>query len=116
LPVASPNVGSGVQVLETAPADVWQCTACGLLQLRTIVDAEFQYRNFRYFTGLSSGLREHFADLVAGLAAAGEIGPEKFVLDVGSNDGSLLRLARDRGARGLGIDPAATLAKAASDA
>lgn len=116
LPVASPNVGTGSKVVDTAPADVWQCRCCGFLQLCTIVNSEFQYRNFRYFTGLSVGLREHFAQLIQSLAAEGRIGRGKFVVDIGSNDGSLLRLAKDQGARVLGIDPAEKLAKSASEA
>jgi hypothetical protein len=79
-----------------------------------VVDPEFQYRNFRYFTGISLGLREHFGGLIAGLADAGEIGQHRFVVDIGSNDGSLLRFAQQHGARVLGIDPAKKIAQAAT--
>lgn len=116
LPVASPNVGRAGLVHETAPADVWQCDACGHLQLATIVNPEFQYRNFQYFTGISLGLREHFGRLIDGLAERGDIGADKFVIDIGSNDGSLLRLVQAKGAKVLGIDPAEKIAKAATDA
>lgn len=114
LPVASPNVGKSGLITETAPADVWQCRGCGHLQLATIVNPEFQYKNFQYFTGISLGLREHFSRLIGGLAAKGEIGAGKFVIDIGSNDGSLLRYAKDAGARVLGIDPAQKIAEAAT--
>jgi hypothetical protein len=114
LPVASPNVGHSTFVRETAAADVWQCADCGHLQLATVVDPEFQYRNFQYFTGISLGLREHFGHLIGGLADRGEIGPGRFVVDIGSNDGSLLGLAKNRGARVLGIDPAIDIAAAAT--
>jgi 2-polyprenyl-3-methyl-5-hydroxy-6-metoxy-1,4-benzoquinol methylase len=115
LPVASPNVGSAsTLVRETAAADALQCRDCGHLQLATVVDPEFQYRNFRYFTGISLGLREHFGRLVASLAQAGEVGPNRFVVDIGSNDGSLLRFAQQHGARVVGIDPAKKIAQAAT--
>ena len=116
LPVASPNVGMSARIAETAPADLWQCRDCGFLQLNTIVNPEFQYRNFQYFTGISVGLREHFGELIGGLGTAGEIASGRFVLDIGSNDGSLLRYAKDLGARVLGIDPAEKIAKAATEA
>ncbi len=116
LPVASPNVGNSAAIAETAAADLWQCRACGFLQLATVVNPEFQYRNFQYFTGISLGLREHFSGLIDGLAARGDIAPDKFVLDIGSNDGSLLRYAVGHGARVLGIDPAERIAKAATEA
>ena len=116
LPVASPNVGRSTNVRETADADVWQCGSCGHLQLATVVDPEFQYRNFQYFTGISMGLREHFGKLIGDLVARGEVRPSAFVIDIGSNDGSLLRLAQERGARVLGIDPAVSIANAATEA
>ncbi len=114
LPVASPNVGGGSTITETASADVWQCRSCGFLQLNTIVDPAFHYRNFRYVTGISVGLREHFRVLVEGLQGAGEINPGSFVLDIGSNDGSLLAHAVRHGARVLGIDPAEKIAQEAT--
>ena len=114
LPVASPNVGRGPTVAETAPADLHQCGDCGFMQLETVVNPEFQYRDFRYSTGISLGLREHFGDLVRTLARRGDIGPGRFVFDIGSNDGSLLRVARELGARVLGIDPAERIARAAT--
>ncbi len=116
LPVASPNVGMSARIAETAPADLWQCRDCGFLQLATIVNPEFQYRNFQYFTGISVGLREHFGELIGGLAKSGDIGPGKLVVDIGSNDGSLLRFAKDLGARVVGIDPAEKIARAATEA
>ena len=116
LPIASPNVGGAAQVYESAPADVYQCEDCGFLQLNTIVDPEFQYRNFRYVTAISAGLREHFSTLIDTLARQGEIGPGKFVFDIGSNDGSLLALVKKHGARVLGIDPAREIAERASEA
>ena len=116
LPVASPNVKRGAKINDTAPADLWQCRSCGFLQLATVVNPEFQYRNFQYFTGISVGLREHFGELIGELARAGDIGKGKFVIDIGSNDGSLLRFALERGARVLGIDPAEKIAKAATEA
>src|SRR6266481_5628223 len=115
LPVASPNVGHSSLVRETASADVRQCRDCGHLQLATVVDPEFQYRSFQYVTGISLGLREHFEALIARLAVQGDIAPGKFVVDIGSNDGSLLRFVRERQARILGIDPAERIAREATE-
>ena len=115
LPVASPNVGHSSLVRETGSADVRQCRDCGHLQLATVVDPEFQYRSFQYVTGISLGLREHFEALIARLAAQGDIAPGKFVVDIGSNDGSLLRFVRERQARILGIDPAERIAREATE-
>ena len=79
-----------------------------------MVDPEFQYRNFKYVTGISLGLREHFERLVGGLAARGEIASGKLVVDIGSNDGSLLTYAKRYTDRILGVDPAEEIAKLAT--
>jgi SAM-dependent methyltransferase len=110
LPVASPNVGNAATVEELAPADLMQCKHCGFLQLPAIVDPDFQYKNFKYVTGISIGLRQHFEALIQELKDQGEIDSGKLVFDIGSNDGSLLRYAQNLGARVLGIDPAQQIA------
>ena len=114
LPIASPNVGGGEIVRETASADLWQCMGCGFMQLNTVVDPDFLYRDFRYQTEISLGLREHFQALIDTLRTAGEITATSFVINVGSNDGSLLAYAAGHGARVLGIDPAEKIAEAAT--
>ncbi|MBM3542923.1 MAG: class I SAM-dependent methyltransferase [Alphaproteobacteria bacterium] len=114
--MASPNVGAQATVEETAPADVYRCLDCGALQLLTMVDPEFQYRTFKYTTGVSAGLVDHFRTLIDALAAQGEIAKGKLVFDIGSNDGSLLQLALPHGARVLGIDPAVETARTATTA
>jgi hypothetical protein len=114
LPLSSPNISCGAIISETAPADVHQCKACGFVQLNTVVDPSFQYRGFRYFTGISVGLRQHFQALMDELHAAGELGPSSFVFDIGSNDGTLLKCASKHTSKILGIDPAERIAREAS--
>lgn len=115
LPVASPNVGDTTTITELAPADVLQCKSCGHLQLAAVVDPEFHYRNFRYVTGISLGLREHFDRLIGDLHSAHEIKSGKLVVDIGSNDGSLLRYAKQHTDRVLGVDPAKEIARLATE-
>lgn len=116
LSVASPNVGSSQKLAETAPADLCRCPACGFLQMPVVVNPELQYRNYRYVTGISVGLRDHFKSFVDVLAKKGEIQKGTFVLEIGSNDGSLLSYAKAHGARVLGVDPAKQIAENATAA
>ena len=76
----------------------------------------WQYRNYRYVTGISVGLRDHFKSFVDALAQKGEIKNGAFVLEIGSNDGSLLSYAKSHGARVLGVDPAKQIAANATAA
>lgn len=119
LPCGSPNVGvegrESERVRETlANLDLYLCADCGHLQLLDIVNPEVQYQGYRYRTGISLGLREHFAGLVDAIAARVSLDRSDLVVEFGSNDGSVLRLMRARGVEVLGVDPAASIARDAT--
>src|SRR5690554_6520551 len=83
LAVISPNVGRVQKVTETASTDLCRCPSCGFLQIPTIINPEMQYVNYRYVTGISVGLREHFKGLVDHLAKLGEIKKGTAVVEIG---------------------------------
>lgn len=105
------------EVQECFPLDVFFCADCTHVQLLDVVDPKVLFEHYVYVSGTSpSFVRhfEHYADDVTNLT-----GPlvQKLVVDIGSNDGTLLRAFRDRqAATVLGVDPARNLAKAASEA
>src|SRR5439155_1580660 len=95
------------------PLEVMRCERCGLVQLTVVVDREVMFRDYAYATSASAPMRGHFdelaAELVAHFAPAGS-----FVVEIGSNDGVLLRPLAARGARALGVEPASNLAAIAN--
>jgi SAM-dependent methyltransferase len=111
LPLVSPNVGVEPDEAASAarvcvPLDLHLCADCGLLQLNAVIDPAFQYNKFKYVTAISVGLPEHFrksAGEILRRAGLAEIGR---VVEIGSNDGTLLRAFGERGWQILGIDPA----------
>ena len=98
------------------PLALCRCLSCGLLQLPDVVDPELLYGNYTYFTGISLGLSEHFQRYADAVLEQVEPAAGSLVVDIGSNDGTLLKCFLDSGMRVLGVDPAAEVAKRASAA
>ena len=85
----------------TYPADVLKCRSCLLVQLGTIVDPSLIFPpDYPYSSGTTKSLRENFADLARKTEAMTD---GRTILDIGSNDGSLLEAFE--GWRTHGVEP-----------
>jgi len=100
----------------TYPMTLTMCGRCGLAQLPDVVDPEILYRDYIYNTSISLGLVHHFDRYAESVLARVAPPPGSLVIDVGSNDGTLLRAFKSRGMRVLGIDPARNVARKATEA
>lgn len=99
-----------------APLNVWKCNGCHLVQLRDVVDPKLLFSNYLYVSSTSPRFVEHFVDYATTLIDRFTLNEGSFVVDVGSNDGVLLKPLQDKGVRILGIDPAENIAaKATAD-
>lgn len=95
------------------PLELLRCAVCGLVQLSVVVRPEILFRHYLYASSASPPIVSHFeayADEVARRFAP----PSSLVVEIGSNDGVLLRPLRARGLQVLGIEPATNLARAAN--
>jgi SAM-dependent methyltransferase len=102
------------QVQATYPLDLYLCLDCGHVQNRDIVDPEILFRDYLFLTSASGGLVEHFRGYAAEVISQFGIGPGSLVVEIGSNDGSLLRFFKEQGMKVLGIDPAREIARQAT--
>ncbi|HST91914.1 MAG TPA: class I SAM-dependent methyltransferase, partial [Brevundimonas sp.] len=118
IPIATPNTGEVAAGLKDAqvPLDLYLCRDCGHFQLLDIIDPEIQYRNFRYRTTISLGLDEYFQAFACEVVESQGLAAGDLVVEIGSNDGTLLRAFQPFGLRVLGVDPAQEIAARASAA
>jgi SAM-dependent methyltransferase len=95
---------------------VFFCTRCCALQLLDIVEPAELFSNYFYFSSAIRSLQEHFVDY-ADEVVARFVTPEKAtVVEMGCNDGVLLKPVADRGVRTvIGVDPAANVARTIAD-
>lgn len=97
------------------PLDVVRCDGCGLVQLSVVVAPDVMFSNYLYASSASAPLLAHFDELAEDLATQ-FAPPDSLVVEIGSNDGVLLRPLAARGLRPLGIEPATNIARIANDA
>ena len=121
----SPNFSLGLQPLANkypqsqsdknnefkAEMNVYFCEDCGYASVPCSVDRSVFFEDYYYLSSVNKELNNHFIDL------AEEIYQKKFnfVVDVGSNDGILLRPLKERGVKFLGVDPSENVSKIAND-
>ena len=95
------------------PLDVTCCKNCLLVQLteESYIPRDKLFLDYAYASSISGGLRNHFTELANQLKS--EFNP-KIVVDIGSNDGVLLKPLLELGCEAIGVEPAANLAKQAN--
>lgn len=96
------------------PLDLYLCRHCGHVQLLDVVNPTLLFGDYIYHTSASASLVDHFrryADEVYDRYFRASPG---LAIDIGSNDGTLLRFFQVKGMRVLGIDPAAGIAEEAT--
>jgi SAM-dependent methyltransferase len=95
------------------PLDVYFCSDCYLVQLLDVVSPEVMFRDYVYVTGASKPMEAHFAELASDIVRNFKISRNSLVIDIGSNDGTLLQGFSKFGMRALGIEPASNIARLA---
>lgn len=93
---------------------VW-CESCGLLQIDEIVPPEILFRNYIYVSGTSEALRKHFEGLATEVVKNFKLSSESLVIDIGSNDGTLLKEFKKFGLEVIGVEPALNISKIAQE-
>jgi hypothetical protein len=97
------------------PLDVYFCKNCNLVQLADIVPPEIMFRNYLYVSGISDTMRLHFSELAESIVKRFNLSPESLVVDIGGNDGTLLKSFKNFGVKVLNVEPAHNIAKMSVD-
>lgn len=93
---------------------VGACADCAMVQLLDEVPRERMFhREYPYRSSLSLVMRAHFAELAKTLLANELGGPDPFVVEIGCNDGVMLRTLAAEGIRHLGVEPSGDVADVA---
>jgi methylation protein EvaC len=95
---------------------VGRCPRCSMVQLTNLVDpSKLFHAEYAYFSSISVRMSRHFAGFAEEVRRGYLDGPDPFVVEIGSNDGIMLRNFARAGIRHLGIEPSANVAQAARE-
>ena len=98
------------------PLDIFFCQDCSHVQMLDVVDPCELFENYVYVSGTSPVFVKHFENYAADIRASFAPPARSLVVDIGSNDGTLLGFFGAAGHRVLGIDPARDIARIATEA
>lgn len=97
------------------PLRVFFCKDCYLVQLLDIIDKDYLFSHYLYLSSANKPLSEHFAHYASYVYENILVNRDKFLIEIGSNDGSLLREFMKFSIEVLGVEPASNVAKMAND-
>jgi SAM-dependent methyltransferase len=100
------------ETITTGPLRLVKCvgddTVCGLLQMEHSYDlAEMYGDNYGYRSGLNKSMVEHLTQKVKKIMREVKLNANDLIVDIGSNDGTTLRVYPAEGHALVGIDPTA---------
>ena len=100
----------GDSVGEKVPIDLERCSNCSLVQAKHTAPQNFLYtRHYWYRSGVTASMRAALQDVATTIESLVSLYPRDVVLDIGSNDGTLLRSYKSGVIQRVGVEPATNL-------
>jgi methylation protein EvaC len=92
------------------------CSNCGMVQLIEQPDrGQMFHENYAFFSSTSTRMAAHFKEFAEHVKMNNLNSPDPFVVEIGSNDGIMLKHFKQTGIRHLGIEPSSNVAQVAMD-
>ena len=101
---------------ETYPLSLSFCINCCLLQCKQYIHSDILFKkNYYYFSSMIPMLVNHFNQYAEMLSEMVEEPSNYKVIEMGCNDGVLIRPLRKKGFKVIGVDPSRTVSKCIED-
>jgi SAM-dependent methyltransferase len=108
IPLAGSFLTSPQKVVKY-PLKIILCKNCNLVQTNYLIDPEELFKDYRYIS--SVGMQKHFNEYADWLVEVEGVDKSKNILEFGCNDGPLLYALKQKGIKGMGVDPASNIVK-----
>jgi NDP-4-keto-2,6-dideoxyhexose 3-C-methyltransferase len=101
--------------LPRCPLKLVYCENCGLTQLTHTFERDDIYRNYWYYSGINETMRKELEGITLKAKSLVKLEDDDIVLDIGSNDGTLLNNYMLDNVIRVGFEPAKNLSEYSSD-
>lgn len=109
-PLANNLVTKGdVDKEEKFPLEVFYCSECHLCQLSYVTSPEKMFKHYVYVSSTTETFKKHFLELSDKIIRDLGLNSGSLVVEIGSNDGILLKNFNEKGMRTIGVEPADNL-------
>lgn len=98
---------------ELYPLEVMYCNNCHLSQLSCVVSPEIMFGDYPYVTSTTETFKKHFSDMAEKISKEFNLNNGSLAIDIGSNDGLILKKFKELGIRVIGIEPAKNIVEIA---
>ncbi len=106
--VEKKNIHKGIK----AKLNLLYCYKCTLIQLSHLAPQEIMYRRFYWYkSGVTKTMREGLKELSLDCIKKAKLKKNDVVLDIGANDGTLLKFFKRKKIKTIGCEPANNLKK-----
>ena len=104
-------------ILEKFPLDLVRCNKsdCGLVQLLHSTPTDILYERYFYRSGINQTMTDNLKEIVNQATLKVNLETNDIVLDIGCNDGTLLKNYQNKNLRAIGIDPAKNMFEFSKD-
>jgi SAM-dependent methyltransferase len=101
-----------LKTVEKYPLSTVFCSNCSTFQVQYTVPKEIMFKDHTYLSGSNASMPRHFQK-IADRVCSNYVPDAKFVVDIGSNDGTLLKAYKNKGLDTLGVEPCTNVANIA---
>lgn len=98
---------------ELFPLEMMYCDGCKLCQLSYVVHPKKMFDHYLYVTSTTETFKKHFEEVAESIMKEFNLDDRSLVVDIGSNDGLLLKKFKEKGARVVGVEPAENICQIA---
>ena len=88
------------------PLDVYFCEQCGLVQIGYVVPPDALFKDYIYFSATSDLVHKHADYLAKSFQKRFGLNEKSLVVEIASNDGTVLQYFKKTGVKTLGVEPA----------